>query len=173
MIYTLTFNPALDYILTPEGSAIGSVTRTVSEKLLPGGKGINVSIVLNNLGIKTTALGFTAGFTGYELERLLCEMGVSCDFVKLDEGTTRINVKIRSNPEREINARGPKLDDKHLAALFEKLDRLTDGDILVLAGSVPNGVNRNIYRTICERLVDKDLKIVLDAEGSLLEDSLC
>ncbi len=172
MIYTLTFNPALDYIITPEATSLGTVTRTKAEKLLPGGKGINVSTVLTNLNIPSTAIAFTAGFTGCELEQMLLDMGVLCDFIALKDGMTRINVKIRSNPEREINARGPIIEEEHLKALFEKLECLKKGDFLVLSGNIPSGIDRNIYRTIGEKLSKKGVEIVLDAEGDLLTAAL-
>ncbi len=172
MIYTLTFNPALDYIITPDNASVGSVTRTTAEKLLPGGKGINVSIVLKNIGISSTALGFSAGFTGKELERMLTDMGVVCDFIHSEEGLTRINVKIRYTPEREFNAQGPRLLEGHIAKLSEKLDSLDSNDILVLSGSAYAGADKSIYSKITERLSKKGVKIVVDAEGELLTSTL-
>ncbi len=172
MIYTITFNPALDYVIEPEKEAVGNVRRTVYESILPGGKGINVSIMLKRLGIDNTALGFVAGFTGQEIDRLLTIEGVRTNFVTLGEGMSRINVKIRSDNETEINARGPKISADAIAELKAKLDSLKDGDALVLAGSVPSGVPNDIYSQIIDMLSEKDIKVVIDAEGALVLDAL-
>lgn len=172
MIYTVTFNPAIDYIIKTDKSTVGNVLRTSEEAITVGGKGINVSIVLKRLGIQTTALGFVAGFSGNEIERLLKAEGVQTDFIHLEDGYSRINVKIKGETETEINAKGPHIPPHYLDMLSDKLDTLQDDDCLVLAGSVPKGISSDIYCTIMEQLSHKDLKIVLDAEGDLLVKAL-
>lgn len=172
MIYTVTFNPAIDYIIDTDETTIGNVVRTTREEIAPGGKGINVSIVLKRLGIENTALGFVAGFTGTEIERLLAKEGVKTDFIHLDNGHSRINVKLKGNTETEINAKGPNIPAHSLNELLAKLDSLSDGDFLVLAGSVPKGISSDIYCTIMNSLSHKNLKIILDAEGDLLTNAL-
>ena len=136
MVYTVTFNPAIDYVVRMDDLKLGEVNRASYEAMFFGGKGINVSIVLNELGIKSRTLGFTAGFTGEAIENGLRSMGIDADFVRLEKGNSRINVKIKANEETEINGQGPHIDDNALAALFEKLDNLKDGDTLILAGSI-------------------------------------
>ena len=138
MIYTVTFNPSLDYIINVDHFQAGEINRTTKELIYPGGKGINVSIVLNNLGCETTALGFLAGFTGDEIQRLLEEKGVRADFIRAAEGTSRINVKMRSDQETEINGRGPVISDTDMDRLYAQLDQLKEGDSLVLSGSIPS-----------------------------------
>ena len=172
MIYTITFNPALDYIINVPGYTEGVVNRTSKEKILAGGKGINVSTVLKNLGYENKALGFISGFTGQMLVGMLDELGVLSDFITLSEGFTRINVKIKADVETEINGQGPDITDGAIAELFKKLEALNDNDILVLAGSIPNTLPATMYCNIMERLKDKNLKIVVDATGSLLTDTL-
>lgn len=172
MIYTITFNPALDYIINVPNYTEGAVNRTSNEKILAGGKGINVSTVLKNLGFDNTALGFTAGFTGEMIEKMLEELEVRSDFISLGEGFTRINVKIKADKETEINGQGPRIDDAAIDKLYKKLDEAKDGDILVLAGSIPNTLPNTIYCEIMERLCGKDLRIIVDATGSLLTDTL-
>ncbi|MEE0945090.1 MAG: 1-phosphofructokinase [Clostridia bacterium] len=172
MIYTVTFNPAIDYIIDTDENTVGNVVRTTRETIVPGGKGINVSIVLKRLGIENTALGFVAGFTGNEIETLLAKEGVKTDFVHLDDGYSRINVKLKGNTETEINAKGPHIPNHSLEELLAKLDSLSDGDFLVLAGSVPKGVSSDIYCTILDTLSHKNLKIILDAEGELITKAL-
>lgn len=168
MIYTMTFNPALDYIIQVDGYQPGQVNRAQSEKILPGGKGINVSIVLHNLGIENTALGFSAGFTGGEIQRLLAGMGCRTEFISLDAGMSRINVKLKTGEETEINGQGPKISPAALEALYQKLAGLQDGDYLVLAGSVPADLPDAIYCEIMQRLADKKLHFVVDAVNELL-----
>ena len=168
MIYTITFNPALDYIVKLNDFKIGSVNRTSCEEIYAGGKGINVSIVLNNLGVKSKALGYIAGFTGDEIERRVKEFGCDSDFIKLNKGMSRINVKIKSNEESEINGQGPEIDEIALESLYKKLDCLKDGDILVLAGSIPQTMPSDIYESIMERLDERGIKFVVDATGNLL-----
>ena len=168
MVYTVTFNPAIDYIVHTDGMTVGSVNRARSEEIYFGGKGINVSMVLNELGIKSRALGFVAGFTGSAIEKGVAEKGVETDFVHLDSGFSRINVKIKSGDETELNGQGPVIDDKSLEELFSKLDKLTDGDTIVLAGSIPASMPSDIYERILERLRTKNIKAVVDATKDLL-----
>jgi 1-phosphofructokinase len=172
MIYTVTFNPSLDYIVTVPGFTCGVTNRTTEERLFPGGKGINVSMVLKNLGIDSTALGFYAGFTGQELKRLVEEKGIHSDFIPVQEGMTRINVKIRGEQESEINGQGPAIGTADIGKLYEKLDALADGDILVLAGSIPDVMPQTSYMDIMEYLKEKKLKIVVDATKELLVNVL-
>ena len=172
MIYTVTFNPAIDYIINTDTKSVGNVIRTSNESIAPGGKGINVSIVLERLGMHNTASGFIAGFTGAETERLLCEYGINTDFIRLDTGMTRINVKIKGESETEINARGPVIPPHSLNLLLTKLSSLTDGDILVLGGSIPKGVPNDVYCNIMKSLEEKNVKTVVDAEGDLLLSTL-
>lgn len=168
MIYTVTFNPAVDYVVQTDEISVGGVNRSKSEKIYFGGKGINVSMVLSELGVKSKALGFVAGFTGDAIEKGVAEKGVETDFVHLENGFSRINVKIKSGSETELNGQGPAIDDKALNSLFEKLDRLDCGDTLVLAGSIPNSMPADIYEKILERLQDKNIKAVVDATKDLL-----
>lgn len=170
MIYTITLNPALDYIIGVPDYTDGAVNRTASEKLLAGGKGINVSAVLHNLGVESTALGFLAGFTGQMLEKMLDEIGVEHDFVYLDSGFTRINVKIKT--ETEINGRGPEITSEKINEILKITDKIKKGDILVLAGSVPKSVPDNIYCEIMERVCVRGADVIVDAEGTLLTDTL-
>ncbi len=172
MIYTVTFNPAWDYIINADNLKAGKVNRTSSEELQLGGKGINVSIVLKNLGIENTALGFIAGFTGKALEQSLKERGINTDFIELDKGMTRINIKLKTGVETEINSRGPEITDSAMDKLFDKLDNIQDGDTLVLAGSVPNTLSSDIYERIMERLQNRGIKIVVDATEDLLSNVL-
>ncbi len=172
MIYTVTFNPSLDYIVGVEDFQPGLVNRTMSERVFAGGKGINVSLVLNNLGFANTALGFLAGFTGQEIERQLEAEGVQTDFIQIPDGISRINLKIRSDVESEINGMGPAIRNEDIQKLNEKLDGLQDGDVLVLAGSIPAGMPESMYRDIMNRLQDKNLKIAVDATKDLLMNVL-
>ena len=168
MICTVTFNPSLDYIVSVDDFQLGMTNRTSSELILPGGKGINVSIVLKNLGLDSTALGYAAGFTGEELIRRLNEFGVNADFIKIDHGMTRINLKLKSIDGTEINGCGPDIDAEALEQLMEKIDRLQEGDVLVLAGSIPYSMPDDIYQKIMERLDGRDVRIVVDATKDLL-----
>lgn len=172
MIYTVTFNPSLDYIVNVPGFTCGRVNRTREEKIFPGGKGINVSMVLKNLGYENTALGFYAGFTGNELQRLVEEKGICADFIPVAEGMSRINVKIRGDEESEINGQGPAILNDDIEKLYEKLERLRDGDILVMAGSIPDVMPQTIYMDIMKYLADRNLKIVVDATKDLLVNVL-
>ena len=169
MIYTITFNPALDYIVRLDHLKTGTINRTIQEYVLGGGKGINVSIVLNNLGMDTTALGFIAGFTGEEIVTQLKKFGVKEDFIRLREGLTRINVKVKaSDEETEINGRGPIIATDELEALYKQLDALTEKDTLILAGSIPSSLPSDMYELIMERLQHKNIRIVVDATKDLL-----
>lgn len=168
MIYTVTLNPSLDYIVSVRDFELGKTNRTASEQMLPGGKGINVSIVLNHLGFGTTALGFTAGFVGTEIERRLVETGLTCDFIPVEKGCSRINVKLKDFDGTEINGMGPAIGNVHLEALQKQLDGLTEGDVLVLAGSIPSGMPKTIYRDMLARLDGRGVLTVVDATGQLL-----
>lgn len=172
MIYTVTFNPALDYVVAVEQLTVGQVNRTASEEVYYGGKGINVSIVLNTLGLPSVALGFIAGFTGEEIECGVKAKGITTDFIKLPSGMSRINLKIKSKQETEINAQGPEIPDTALQQLFDKLDNLVEGDVVVLAGSIPKTLPDNIYEQIMERLLGKKISIVVDATNNLLKNVL-
>ncbi|RGS82675.1 1-phosphofructokinase [Coprococcus sp. AF21-14LB] len=172
MIYTVTFNPSLDYIVTVDVLKTGEVNRTSSELILPGGKGINVSIVLKHLGMDNTALGFISGFTGEEIRRRVKEQGVEEDFIELKNGWSRINMKIRSAEESEINGQGPVIDANAVGQLCEKLEHLSEGDVLVLAGSIPNTMPDTIYRDILESLEGRGIQIVVDATKDLLVNVL-
>ena len=168
MIYTVTFNPSLDYIVDVEHITLGRVNRTKSEIIYPGGKGVNVSIVLKNLGHDSTALGFLAGFTGEEIRRRLLDMGISADFIDIPEGMSRINMKIRSDDESEINGMGPYIRPDDIEQLYEKLDALTKGDVLVLAGSIPSMMPETMYSDIMRRLEGCGVRIAVDATRDLL-----
>lgn len=168
MVYTVTFNPALDYVVHMDAFRTGEVNRTKSEAIQFGGKGINVSAVLRNLGIDNVAMGFLAGFTGQALDLGLRQSGVRTDFIWLEEGATRINIKIKADEESEINGRGPAISRKALELLFEKLDSLRAGDVLVLAGSIPVTLPDDIYQQILSRLDGRDILTVVDATGDLL-----
>ena len=168
MVYTVTFNPAIDYVVHTGEMKLGATNRSEHEEMYFGGKGINVSIVLRELGIASKALGFTAGFTGEAIEKGLIDMGIDTDFVRLDSGNSRINVKIKAAEETELNGQGPHIDDKAISALYEKLDNLTDGDTLILAGSIPSSLPSDIYQRILERLSSRKIKAVVDATKDLL-----
>ena len=168
MVYTVTFNPAIDYVVRTSAMKLGEVNRSSSEEMYFGGKGINVSAVLKELGIASRALGFTAGFTGEAIENGISAMGITSDFVRLKKGNSRINVKIKADDETELNGQGPDIDDEALSQLFGKLDKLTDGDTLVLAGSIPNSLPSDIYERIMQRLSDRKIRKVVDATKDLL-----
>ena len=168
MVYTVTFNPAIDYVVHTAEMRLGEVNRSSSEEMYFGGKGINVSIVLNELGTPSIALGFTAGFTGEAIENGIKAMGIKSDFVRLKIGNSRINVKIKAGEETELNGQGPHIDDEALEALFVKLDKLSDGDTLVLAGSIPSSLPSDIYERIMQRLSDRKIRTVVDATNDLL-----
>lgn len=168
MIYTVTFNPAIDYVVHAESFELGCVNRSAGEEIYFGGKGINVSAVLKELGHESRALGFTAGFTGEAIEKGVAAMGIEADFVRLARGNSRINVKIKAGEETELNGSGPDIDGEALDKLFDRLDGLTDGDMIVLAGSIPRSMPVDIYERILERLSGKKIMAVVDATGKLL-----
>ena len=172
MIYTVTFNPSLDYIVSVNNFQLGMTNRTATEMVLPGGKGINVSIVLKNLGLENTALGFVAGFTGDEIQRQVEEIGVNARFIPVDEGISRINLKLQNIEGTEINGQGPAISREKTQQLFEMLDQLQEGDVLVLAGSIPASMPDDIYRNILKRLDGKGILIAVDATGNLLVNVL-
>jgi 1-phosphofructokinase len=178
MIYTVTFNPAIDYIAEVNDLKMNEINRATSEKILAGGKGINVSIVLKNLGIDSIALGFIAGFTGQEIKRKVEEFGIKTDFVYIPDKFSRINVKLQSNitgimsNETAINGEGPKISEKEIEELISKLDKLQKEDYLVLAGSVSRKMKDDIYEKICTKVKEKGAKIVADATGKLLVNVL-
>lgn len=172
MIYTVTFNPALDYILELDKLEIGKIQKSKNELILPGGKGINVSTVLTNLDTDNVALGYKVGFVGAEIERRLKEMEIKTDFIELEEGNSRINVKIAGEEETAINTNGPKINEEKITELLEKLKKLEENDILVLSGSIPSSLKDDIYEKICNIVQKQNVKIVVDATKNLLLQSL-
>ena len=168
MIYTITFNPAIDYIVEVDKFEKDEINRTKSELILPGGKGINVSIVLKNLEIESTALGFIAGFTGKEIEKRLKDSKINTDFIELEEGFSRINTKIVSDKETAVNGNGPSIKQTDIDKLLKQINNIKNGDILVLSGSIPKTISNKIYENICEHLQNKEVKIIVDATGNLL-----
>lgn len=172
MIYTVTFNPAIDYVVRTPQMKMGEVNRSSSEKIFFGGKGINVSVVLAELGVQSKALGFVAGFTGRAIEEGIADKGVTSDFVHLEKGFSRINVKIKSDEETELNGQGPVISETDIAKLYSKLDELSEGDTIVLAGSIPNSLPADIYEKILAYLAPKNVRAVVDATGKLLMNVL-
>ena len=172
MIYTVTFNPALDYILELDKLEIGKIQKSKNELILPGGKGINVSTVLTNLDTENVALGYKVGFVGAEIERRLKEMKIKTDFIELEEGNSRINVKIAGEEETAINTNGPIITEEKVIELLEKLRKLKENDILVLSGSIPSSIKDDIYEKICHIIQKQKVKIVVDATKNLLLQSL-
>ena len=172
MIYTVTYNPAIDYVVRMDEIIPGAVNRTRGEEVFYGGKGINVSVVMRNMGVENTALGFIAGFTGDAIEKYLTKLGIKTDFIKLNAGISRINVKIKAGEETEINGQGPEISDEDIMALMDKIDGLSAGDTLILAGSVPKSLPDDIYERIMSRLEGKGVEIVVDATGNLLVNVL-
>lgn len=172
MIYTVTFNPAIDYVVGVEEVRLGEVNRSNYEEVYYGGKGINVSVILHRLGVETKALGFIAGFTGIEIQEGVKRLGLATDFIQLNEGMSRINVKIKSGVETEINGQGPVINDAALEALYDRLSLLMKDDILVLAGSVPNSLPDDVYERIMEKLNGQGVSIVVDATKQLLYNVL-
>ena len=172
MIYTVTFNPAVDYVVHIENMKNGSVNRSSCEEIYFGGKGINVSVILKELGVQSKALGFIAGFTGEAIKNGIENIGVETDFVKLSSGNSRINVKIKSNQETEINGQGPYIDDKALDEFFGKLNMLDNGDTLILAGSIPNSMPNDVYESILSAISDRNIRVVVDATDNLLLNTL-
>lgn len=172
MIYTVTFNPSLDYVVQVEHFQSDAVNRTSEEHVYPGGKGNNVAVIASNLGMKSRALGFKAGFTGAAMEQMLQEFGCDTDFIALEEGVTRINVKVKSENEFEINGQGPRIPEEKIRQLYERLDALGSGDVLVLSGSIPNTLPDDMYERIMERLAGTDVRISVDATKDLLMNVL-
>ena len=172
MVYTVTFNPAVDYVISADEIKTGSVNRVSSEEIFFGGKGINVSAVLAELGVRSKVLGFTAGFTGEAIEQGVRAMGADADFVRLKEGFSRINVKIKAGEETELNGQGPHIDADALEALLTKLDDISDGDTLILAGSIPSSLPSDIYGMILQRLSGRKIKVTVDAAKELLMNVL-
>lgn len=172
MIYTVTFNPSLDYIVSVGGFKLGLTNRTDSEMLLPGGKGINVSTILNNLGIESTALGFVAGFTGEEIVRRVEALGIRSDFISVADGFSRINVKLKNIDGTEINGMGPGISEEKTEVLLKKLDVMRENDVLVLAGSIPASMPDDMYSRILKRLEGRGIRFVVDATGELLTNVL-
>ena len=168
MIYTVTLNPSMDYVIKFDKLNYSSVNRVDEEHLYPGGKGINVSIILNELGYKSVSLGFISGFTGKYIIDCMNEKNLNCDFVEVANGFSRINIKIKSNEETEVNGRGPNITPDELISLYDKIDSLNNGDILVLAGSIPPSLDDKLYENIMKRLEDKNIKIIVDATKNLL-----
>ena len=172
MIYTVTFNPSIDYIVSMDNFSLGKTNRTTEEAMLPGGKGINVSTVLTNLGVPNVALGFLAGFTGKEILRLCVERNISCDFLFLPEGNNRINIKLKNYDGTEINGAGPVVSAAVLTDFLQQLQQLKAKDTLVLAGSIPSSLPADIYQNIMEQLKEKDIDIIVDASKELLLNCL-
>ena len=172
MIYTLTLNPSIDYVVHLKEFVSGITNRTTSEEYYIGGKGINVSCILSELGIKSTALGFTAGFTGEAIERSLQEQGIQSDLIRLKNGISRINIKVKAETESEINCQGPHIEQDEFERLLDMTDKIGDGDTIVLAGSIPRTVADDTYERILERLEDKNIRTVVDATGKLLVNCL-
>lgn len=172
MFYTVTLNPALDYISQVDDFGIGKINRTKTEKILPGGKGLNVSIVLKNLEIDTVAIGFIAGFTGDELRKQMEQKGVKTEFIKVQNGITRINVKISSNQETALNGIGPDIDEKNIEELLQKINEITSDDLVILSGNIPKSIPKNIYQIICDILEKNNVTFVVDATRELLIDVL-
>lgn len=172
MIYTVTFNPAIDYVVRMDSFLLDAVNRTTAEEIYYGGKGINVSAVLRELGHDSMALGFIAGFTGDEIAEGLNKQGIHTDFIRLDKGMSRINVKIKAQQETEINGQGPHISEAAVEQLFDKLDSLKAGDVLILAGSIPTSMPEDSYEQIMARLDGKNIQIVVDATKNLLVNVL-
>ena len=184
MIYTITFNPALDYVIKVQEFKTGKINKSKEEYIFPGGKGINVSIVLKTLEQETTAIGFIAGFVGKEIEKQVQKYGIKTDFIEIKNNNSRINIKILEeskenknngnikNQETSINARGPYIDKKYFELLYKKLEIIKNEDILILSGSVPSGISDSIYEEICQKLKNRNIKIVVDSTGDLLLKTL-
>lgn len=173
MIYTLTLNPALDYTIKLENLYLGKINLTKETEILPGGKGINVSSVLKNLEIESIAIGFISGFTGKEIERKLNENNIKTEFIELENQRSRINIKvIEKTKETAINTKGPNILEEDIEKLYKKIEKIEDGDFLVLSGSIPNGIDQDIYEKICKKLKNKNIKIIVDSTNELLLKTL-
>ena len=172
MVYTLTMNPSIDYVVKLDVLKTGLTNRSLGEEYYIGGKGINVSLVLAELGVRSTALGFTAGFTGEEIEKQLKVSGIDSEFIRLKEGASRINIKLQAGDETEINGQGPAISEDELSGLLGLMEKLRDGDTLVLAGSIPESVPKDIYKRILNSVSEKKLRTIVDATGELLRSCL-
>ena len=172
MIYTVTLNPSIDYVIKVDNLTKGQVNRVSEEHVYPGGKGINVTRILRNLDNDNIALGFVSGFTGDYIVNSLEDLNLKSEFIKVKEGFTRINVKIKSEEETEINGQGPKISEEELKEFYGIIDKLVDGDILILSGSIPSCLDEKLYEKIMERVNSKDIKVVVDATKNLLVNVL-
>ena len=172
MIYTVTLNPSIDYVVETDKLKIGEVNRANKEELYPGGKGINVSLMLNELQAENTALGFLGGFIGEYIENTLASKGVNTEFIKLEEGFSRINLKIKNEVETEINGKGPHISEEKLQLLYKKIEKLKDEDILVLCGSIPKSLSNTLYQDIISMAAKKNVKVIVDATSNLLLNTL-
>ncbi len=172
MIYTVTLNPAIDYLIICDALKIGKINRTKRESLVVGGKGINISKVLKNFQVESVNFGFLGGFTGDFIEKSLYDEKINCDFVHTEDGFSRINVKIKSEEETDINGQGPKISEENINEFFEKLEKMEDGDIVVLSGNIPKNLSEDFYEKIIKKVNKKDIKIVVDAEKKLVLNTL-
>lgn len=168
MIYTVTLNPSIDYVIKVDKLTTGKINRVNEEHIYPGGKGINVTRILKNLDNDNIALGFVSGFTGDYIINSLQELNLKSDFIKVKEGFTRINVKVKSEEETEINGQGPKISEEELNQFYKVIDKLVDGDVLILSGSIPSCLDERLYESIMKRVEDRDIKVIVDATKNLL-----
>ena len=172
MIYTVTLNPSLDYIAETNEFLLGKTNRTSAENMFPGGKGINVSWVLKNLGLESIALGYIAGFTGEAIERMIDQKGLQSDFIRVKDGFSRINVKLKNFDGTELNGMGPQIDGEEVEQLYQKLQKLKEGDVLILSGSAPRGMSKTVYKDMLELVAEKELLCIVDATGKTLLEVL-
>lgn len=172
MIYTLTLNPSLDHIIKLDKLVMGEINISTEEFFYPGGKGINVSRVLNNLGVENIPYGFIAGFVGEEIRKILEEEGIETEFIRVKNAINRVNVKMKADVETEINSKGPVITAADKAKLLEKIFDLKDGDYLVLAGSIPKSTKEDIYKEIMGVLKDNNVNFIVDSRGKTLLDTL-
>lgn len=168
MIYTVTLNPSIDYVIKVDKLITGNINRVNEEHVYPGGKGINVTRILKSLDNDNIALGFVSGFTGDYIINSLQELNLKSDFIKVKEGFTRINVKVKSEEETEINGQGPKISEEELNQFYKVIDKLVDGDILILSGSIPSCLDERLYESIMKKVEDRDIKVIVDATKNLL-----
>ena len=168
MIYTVTLNPSIDYVIKVDKLTTGNINRVNEEHVYPGGKGINVTRILKSLDNDNIALGFVSGFTGDYIINSLQELNLKSDFIKVKEGFTRINVKVKSEEETEINGQGPKISEEELNQFYKVIDKLVDGDILILSGSIPSCLDERLYESIMKKVEDRDIKVIVDATKNLL-----
>ena len=168
MIYTVTLNPSIDYVIKVDKLTTGNINRVNEEHVYPGGKGINVTRILKSLDNDNIALGFVSGFTGDYIVNSLQELNLKSDFIKVKQGFTRINVKVKSEEETEINGQGPKISEEELNQFYKVIDKLVDGDILILSGSIPSCLDERLYESIMKKVEDRDIKVIVDATKNLL-----